>query len=118
MTREDQIVERLQRALDRGGNTHTVADVVEAARQGAAQIWEQGDGIVATELVRYPQRMALRYWLAAGRLDDLLDLAPRLEDWARGHGATRVEAVGRRGWTKYTGALGYQPAGVLFTKEI
>ena len=57
---------RLQKALDQGGNTHALADVIQFIRDGKAQYWEHGDGTVITELHDFPRRKAVHYWLVSG----------------------------------------------------
>lgn len=116
--REQDIVRKLQKALDLAGNTHTVADVVERIRQGKAQAWEHGGSLAVTELLQGPQRTVANYWLYAGRLDDWPALTGRIEQWARAEGATRVVAGGRRGWQPFVAPYGYRPTGVSYAKDI
>ena len=55
---------------------------------------------IVTELVRYPQFDAVRFFLAGGDLEELRAMEPRLVDWAQRQGCARVEIGGRAGWLR------------------
>ena len=105
----DQMRQRMQRALDCGGNTHALEDVVGLIRAGHAQFWEAPDGAAVTEIIEYPRAKILRYWLLAGRLDDVLSLEPTIERWAVEQGCGTAIACGRRGWAPIVEARGWRP---------
>lgn len=108
---------KLERAVAEDGGMTTLADVVQAIRDGRAQFWQQGDTVAVTEMLRYPRGLALRHWLAAGNLRDGCALLPTIEDWARERGALRAEALGRRGWARLARRHGYAPRATLYVKE-
>jgi hypothetical protein len=104
---------RLEKALALGGDTHTLADVVQLIRDGKAQYWEHGDGTVITELHDFPCRKAVHYWLVSGRLRDCLALEHDVNPWAIEQGCTVATAVGRRGWLGPLGKTGWRAAPTL-----
>lgn len=114
---EAQLLAKLERAVAEDGGMTTLADVVQAIRDGRAQFWQQGDTVAVTEMLRYPRGLALRHWLAAGNIRDGCAQLPIIEDWARERGALRAEALGRRGWARLARRHGYAPRATLYVKE-
>lgn len=114
----ERLYRRLQRALDHAGNTHGIADVMRMVQDGRAQWWGDEHGAIVTELVRYPRRLVLRYWLAAGERARVLALEGRINEWARREGADLAVLYGRRGWQRLAVARGWRPAGVILMKEL
>jgi hypothetical protein len=108
----------LVRALALGGNTHDVADVAEAVKTGLAQLWTQGESVVVSEHLRYPKLDALRLWLAAGQLPEVLAAVTRAEAWAIEQGCARLELSGRAGWKRLAPALGWRPTGMTYRKDL
>ena len=76
------------------------------------------DLVIDLPELRYPQRLVLRFWLAAGDLEDLRPLLPELEEWGRERGATLVEAHGRLGWSREAKANGYRLDAAIYRKEL
>lgn len=77
-------------------------------------------GAATTLLQHYDLCYALRIITLAGDSfsawkEPMLD---RLTSFAREHGATRIEASGRRGWARVLQPLGFEQAYVTFIKEI
>lgn len=95
-----------------------LADVLQAVRDRRAQFWQQGDTVAVTQMLRYPRGLALRHWLAAGRVEEACALLPGIEAWGRDRGAVRAEALGRKGWTRLALRHGYRPQAMLFVKEL
>ena len=98
--RSRQLVRLLREALEQAGGTHTVMDVLDAVNEGAAVLWEAASSVVVTELVDYPRLRALRIWLVAGDLDEILGMEARVTDFAMRHHASRLEFMGRPGWAR------------------
>jgi hypothetical protein len=109
---------RFQKALDRGGNTHTIDDVVAMVNTGHAMFWEKGDGVVVTELVTFPRLKVVRYWLVAGALDDVLALQNDIDTWARFNGCQMATASGRKGWGRAAASSGWKPDLITFYKDL
>jgi hypothetical protein len=116
--RQRTIFARLVDALHEAGRTHEIEDVMRALRIGDAQVWVENDSVIITEVLVFPRRSVLRYWLAAGDMDDMLTLLPKLEAWGRERGVTLAEMVGRRGWLKEAKAHGYTAAATIYRKDI
>jgi hypothetical protein len=106
----------IQPALDRSGNTHSLDDVKEEIQQGKAQMWPGEDCVVITNVVDYPQKKVLLYWIAGGDLTEIMSLEDIISDFARGHGCTSAIIHGRRGWLK--ALTGWDERGTTVTKEL
>jgi hypothetical protein len=110
---------RLQKALDCGGHaTHRMDDVVQMLRDGTAQLWEQGDGCIITEVQSFPLGKSVYYWLIFGSLHDCLALEPTIDAWAREQGCIAATAMGRKGWGRVAYASGWRPHFPTFYKPL
>jgi len=109
---------RLQKALDYGGNTHDLADVIDLVRKGEAQFWESGDGSILTEIHTFPRLKTVHYWLISGGLKDCLALDRDIVPWALEQGCTVATATGRKGWGKVAAPLGWKPYMFTFHKPL
>lgn len=96
----DELMRRLDRALGVAGHTHTPDDVSRAVAEGRMQAWLNGDSLVVTEVLEFPQAKALNVFLAVGNLDEVMALQPGLEAFGREHGCKALRMEGRKGWRK------------------
>ena len=109
---------RLEKALERGGGTHTLADVVALIREDKAQWWDWRDGMVVTEVHDYPRRKAVHYWLVGGALRDCLALEHEINPWAIERGCSVATASGRRGWSRVLPASGWHVGDLNYWKPL
>jgi hypothetical protein len=100
---------RLAKALEYGGPTHRISDVVELLKTGKAQLWERGDGCIITEIHDFPLFKAAHYWLIFGELKDCLSLEHEINPWAVEQGCTMLTACGRKGWGRVAAPTGWKP---------
>lgn len=73
-----QMMMLLQKALDKGGSTHTIADVVEALQAGKMQSIFNDRGLMITQVLNAPQRRVMEVLFCAGELPAILSLKPDL----------------------------------------
>jgi hypothetical protein len=111
---EQQLRQRLQRALDIAGNTHDVSDVVDAIKAGRMQAFSGPDAFVVTETVSAPRKRYLNVFLAVGDLDEVMFLQPQLEAFGKEHGCEFIIMHGRKGWSRVLPNFGWQEAGVTY----
>lgn len=90
----------IEDALQYAHGSHTLDDVYQTVVKGDAQFWPAEDAGLVTEIVDYPQRRTLRFWLAGGNLKTLERLEKKVIDWSKQWGCEACEIVGRRGWVK------------------
>ena len=109
---------RFEKALACGGNTHDVDDVVALVKEGKAQYWEHGDGIVVSEIHEFPKLKAIHFWLVSGDLRDCLALENDVLPWAREQGCTIATACGREGWGRVLAPIGWRKWRPNFMKQL
>jgi hypothetical protein len=109
---------RLERALEYGGGTHSVADVVQLIRDGKAQFWSYGDGCIVTEIHDFPRLKAVHYWCIFGTLPDCLAIEHDINPWAVEQGCTVATAAGRKGWGRVAAPTGWRPHMPTFYKPL
>jgi hypothetical protein len=105
---EAEKLARLQKALEYGGSTHRVSDVVDLIRDGKAQWWSNDDGCIVSEIHSYPLRKDIHYWLIFGSLRDCLALEHDINPWAIEQGCTVATATGRKGWGRAAAPAGWR----------
>jgi hypothetical protein len=90
----------LQPALDRGGNTHTTDDIRAGVISGLYQLWVGDKSAAVTEVISYPKSKGCRIFLAGGDMNELLEMQPDLDRWAKSIGCRFIEIAGRPGWER------------------
>jgi len=73
------------------------------------------DSAIVTEIIDYPQRRTLRFWLAGGNLKTLLEVEPKIRKWSILYRCEAVEIIGRKGWEKVM--KDYEPTAIVLVKE-
>ena len=106
----------LEAALYYSNGTHTIDDVLETVQRGDAQFWHYPDAAVVTEIMDYPQKRVLRYWLAGGNLKPLLKVEPSIRHWSQLWGCVGIEIIGRKGWHKVL--KGFKQTGIILAKDM
>lgn len=115
----EELQRRLQKALSVGGNTHTAADIAAAIDRGEMQAWVNGDSLVVTEIVNFPQISAINIVIAVGSLSEVMSLQPVIEEFGRHHGCSVMRMQGRKGWERVLPHHGWQAAPkVIFERTL
>ena len=109
---------RLQKALEYGGGTHRLDDVVRMLKAGEARLWENEGGVIVTEVEQYPLLRTVRFWLIAGELKQCLALEDQINEWAIGEGCSVATAMGRKGWGRVAAPTGWRPYLPTFYKKL
>lgn len=66
-----------------------------------AVFWPGRDCAILTEIVNYPTGLKdHNTWLAGGKLTEIRDMIPGIEEWGRANGCHRQVGSGRRGWVR------------------
>lgn len=119
MTLDDtQLRERLQEALDHGGNQHTIEELVVETRAGRMQCWHNSQAVCFTQLEDRPAGRVLIIYLAAGELEHVLELQPRMFDFGRAEGCVKVLCTGRRGWRAVLPEEGWREKYVVWERDL
>lgn len=110
---------KVERALGYVG-TYSAQEMAAEVLEGRAQLWQEGEAMIVTQLDAKPRETVLRFWVAAGEMDDVLALAEKVYEWGRSVGCQRAMFIGRKGWEKPLSTHGWEPNRklVLFEKEL
>ena len=108
----------LVEALERGGSTHTVEDVLDEIQRGEAQLWEADGALIVTEIHDTPRKRLLHFWLATGELQAVIALMHRALEWAKSEGCTMATLAGRKGWEKVLASEGWVPMLTMMSREV
>lgn len=91
---------------------------MERVRSGHAQVWPDTDAVLLTQL---PDSGELNIWLAAGKMEQVIELSRDACWWAKQRGITKAYFTGRKGWARVRPVIedGWVRRGPdLFTKEL
>ena len=111
----------IKKALD---DTYSVRDILDGLVKNSFQLfisWENKvESAVITEVVQYPQKKILRYFLAGAEGNNLSNwlepIQQEIEKFARHNNCDAVEVAGRKGWARKL--KGYEQKIYLFNKEL
>ena len=112
----ERLAHHIDAALTYSGGTHSSIDVLDAIKQGKAQFFPLENSVIVTEIVDYPKKSVCRIWLAGGEMDELIEAEKELVTWARNHGCSGMEIIGRKGWERQL--KDYSAASTVLIKEI
>jgi hypothetical protein len=115
---DDEKAARLQKALIYGGDTHSIADVAAAVRNGEARLFENDGGVIVAQLNSFPRLKTVSFWLIFGELKACLALEHEVLPWAVESGATVATACGRPGWGRVAAPTGWKPWRPNFYKTL
>lgn len=122
---EDLLTQELKRclpwiadALGYSGGTHTPTDVVESILKGHMQLWPGEQACAVTEIVVYPNKKVLHVFLAAGDMENIVDMQRSAEKWGKAQGCTAMTIAGRKGWARVLKGVGYEEKFVTLAKEL
>jgi hypothetical protein len=90
----------MEKALDYSGGTHTFEDVCQMVSEGRLQYWPGPNSVVVTEIIEYPRKRTLHFFLAAGNIAELEVMYPEIEKWGRLQGCDSASMSGRHGWER------------------
>lgn len=98
-------------------------DVINELLTNRAQLWRGRRSALVTKLTlttteHRPQEPCVVVWLGGGDIDELLEMRPGVEAWARWQGAKAARINGRPGWTRQLKAWGFEPDGDELRKEL
>lgn len=109
--------ELIESALAYSGGTHTFDDVVDLVATGRAQLWPAPRGVAITEIVLYPRKRVLNCFLAAGEMDQILDMVDSAIAWGKTQGCVSLTLSGRSGWQRVLDKHGFKPVFVTMERE-
>ena len=110
----------IEAALEYAGGTHTFEDIRQLVDEGRLVFWPGPHSAVITEIIQFPQKRTLNFFLAGGNLAELEAMYPALEQWGRDQGCADAMSTCRRGWerTFLVHREGWESKLVVLTKEL
>lgn len=110
----------IESALAYAGGTHTFEDIRAGVEAGSFLAWPGVRSIIITEILQYPQRRVLNFFLAAGELPELEAMYPTVEMYGKLHGCASAVITGRKGWERsfLTKQEGWTPTLVVLEKQL
>lgn len=108
----------IESALDFSGDTHDYLDIVHGVANSVMFFWPAEKSCLITEIVQYPKKRALHVFLAAGDLDEIKDMEPSLQEFAKNLKCDAISLTGRNGWKRTLNDMGYKPAHITMVKEL
>lgn len=107
-------LQRVARALEYSGGTHTVGDIVDGVMAGDYKVLENDTATLVIEQQLYPRLARINIFLAAGDLSGVIELGQQVIDYAKEIGC-EVSLYGRKGWTRVLKSHGFQEAHTVMT---
>lgn len=109
----------IERALEHSPGTHDLDDIRQGVASGAFQLWPSDDSAILTQVHVHPRRKLLCIYLAAGHLEELHAMLPRVLDWARDLGCDGAFIAGRPAWARtFLATEGWRPEAVILAKDL
>ena len=106
-------------ALEHGNGTHSLEDIYDGLDEGKYQIWPSDDGVAITEVLNYPRKKVLFFFLMAGKMKHLLDNLQKAEQVASDLGCSSLAFNGRLGFLRSPlRQAGFNPVWVTMEKEL
>ena len=118
MIEREHMIARLEQALEHGGGTFALQDIVEGLEQGRFQLFWNNGGIAVTEIIQCPRKRYLNIFLAAGEMKAVLKLHRKVEKFARKNGCDFMQATARKGWEKFEPAFGWRSTHTVYTRQL
>lgn len=113
---DPDMLKKMERALGVTGS-FTLDDIDKALAAGTMQSHVYGNTWVITQIYQFPRKLVVNILFAVGELDDTLEAAKEIENWARNMGAKALTFTGREGWQELK-IPGWKKAGVIYSKDI
>jgi hypothetical protein len=109
---------RLREALDFGGNTHTVDDVIAAVNKGEMQAFYNDDALILTEIAVTPRKKYLNMFVACGEINSIMSLQPKVEAFAIDQGCEYMVSLSRKGFRSVLPQHGWREKYVVFQHDL
>lgn len=111
--------ELFDRALHKGGDTHSRQDVAEGVASGRYQYFGDDSCALVTEIVEYPNGRRLHIFLAAGDYSRIVETwIPKLRDFAADNGCASITTTARHGFLKRLPKIGWRPTHTVFELKL
>jgi hypothetical protein len=90
----------IEAALEYADGAYTFDEVVAMVESGRLQYWPGPSSAVVTEILSYPRKKVLNFFLAGGNLPEIEAMYPGIHHWGRSQGCTHAAMFARPGWAR------------------
>jgi hypothetical protein len=109
----------LEDALEHNGFGETLDQVKDGLAKGEYYLWPGRESAIVTEQFQAGGKVCVNFFLAGGDMDELAEMTPRIEAWAKKSGADQMMVYGRRGWERsFLKRAGYRPRWAILVKDL
>lgn len=110
----------IEDALAYASGTYSFDDIAAGVAAGTMQYWAGINSIIITEIIDYPQKRVLHFFLAGGGdLAELEEMTPPIIEWGRKKGCTTAQMIGRKGWERtFLTRTGWEPTLQMYEREL
>lgn len=109
----------IKEALVYTDGTHTIEDIEKGIQERTYQFFSSANSAAVTEIIKYPRKRLLNYFLIGGNLKELVqEIEPHVTRWAKERGCTRVVGIGRKGFERAFRDSGFKPCWTAIAKDI
>lgn len=110
--------QQIEAALQHAGDTHRLEDIQKMVDDGYAQAWTGERSIAVTQIVQYPTKKVLHFFVVGGDLAELQARYPEVEAYAKREGCSGMSLLGRPGWERtFLARTGWKRTAVLMETE-
>ena len=89
-------------------DSYTIDDIEDKIRGGIFHLWPGKKSAYITEFVMFPQLKAMNLLFCGGDYEELEEMLPSIEAFAKAAGIKRLYGGGRKGWTRKLKHLGFE----------
>ena len=115
--RDAFMLKKMERALKAANDLYTLNDIGDLLHTGDMQGHVEKDTWAITQISDYPCKRVVDITFVVGNMEGSLLLEEKITEWAKGHKASLITAVGREGWWEHR-TPGWRKCGTLFAKDI
>lgn len=114
----EEIIKRIEVALQHGGGCFTWNDVREGLLLGKFQLFWNEHGACVTEIIDAPQKRYLHCFVVAGELPGVMELQDQVVRHALTQSCEFMTTTGRIGWERVLPQHGWQKAHTVMTYDL
>jgi len=101
----------IQAAVNEAEGLFLIEDIASGVEQGLFQFWPGEKCAAISEIITFPRAKAMNIILVGGDMNELLDMIPSWEAFAKYMQCDRITGGGRIGWNRFLKQHGFKVVG-------
>ena len=89
-------------------DSYTIKDVEDKISNGLFHLWAGKESALVTEFVIFPKHKVLNLLFCGGDYNELTEMLPSIEAFAKAAECKRLYGGGRKGWSRKLKHLGFE----------